>query len=152
MAENKTKIIITRNSQWAYRLRSYKVLIDGIEAGWIKNGSSEEFIVTPGRHKVRCSMNWLYSTEFTVNLIEDEIAYLRVKNAASLYWPLYFLLIAAILLNVIYNNPLVRPHWVRTAQLIAVIPFLLYALYFNTIGRKRFFALEEDPGNVFAKN
>ncbi|HLK28359.1 MAG TPA: hypothetical protein VKT28_07245 [Puia sp.] len=34
--ENKTKIIITRKSERLNRLRSIKILIDGIEAGSIK--------------------------------------------------------------------------------------------------------------------
>ena len=47
--ENKTKIIITRSAEWMNRLRPYTILIDGVQAGFVKNGSSEEFTISPRR-------------------------------------------------------------------------------------------------------
>src|SRR5580698_7054159 len=104
--ENKTKIIITRSSEWMNRLRSYTILIDKIDAGSVKNGSSEEFIVAVGEHKVQCKLSWFYSPEFNINLKQDEVAYLRVKNALRFYLPLVLLFVVGLLFNLYYrDNP-----------------------------------------------
>jgi hypothetical protein len=150
--ENKTKIILTRKSAWLNRLRPIRILIDRAEAGSISNGSSEEFVVDPGIHKIQCQLSWYQSREFDVDIKPDQIIYLKVRNAAKLYWPLYFLLLAAIFASFIYKgHQSDRPEWLLPAQILLMLPFILYVLYYISIGRKKYFAIEEDMDNVFAK-
>ena len=152
MTENKTKIIITRSSQFLHRARLVKILIDGKEAGAVKNGSSEEFVVAPGSHKLQCKLSWYYSPESEVNIKQDEIIYLRTKSAATFYWPLYLLLLVGIFISYGYKSSAsTRPEWVLWVQLICIFPFVLYVLYYLTLGRRKYFKLDEDVNNVFAK-
>ncbi len=102
MPENKTKIIITRSAEWMNRLRSYKVFIDGAEAGAVKNNSSEEVVVAPGEHKIQCKMSWFSSPEFNVNIKQDEIVYLRTKNALRFYLPLLLVFVIGTVINYYY--------------------------------------------------
>ncbi len=152
MTESKTKIIITRKSEWKNRLRAYSVLIDGAVAGSISNGSSEEYAVAPGEHKVQCKLSWYSSEETSISLKQDEIMYLKVCGSAKLYWPLYFLLLAAVLASFIYKgHEADRPQWFREAQLVLIAPFILYSLFYLSVGRKKYFTIKEDLDNVFAK-
>jgi hypothetical protein len=150
--ESKTKIILTRSSEWMNRLRVYRVFIDGMEIGSVKNGSSEEFAVMPGAHKIQCKQTFYSSPEFDINLRQDEILYLRTRTAARLYWPLYFLLIAGIFIGFIIKNMSQgnRPDWLLWVQIATILPFVVYMLYYFTLGRKKFLMIEEDKENVFA--
>ena len=152
MPENKTKIIITRPSQWLNRARPIKILIDGTEGGFVSNGSSEEFIIGPGTHKLQCKMTWYYSPETDINIKEDEIIYLKTKSTAQFYWPLYFLLLIGVYISFTNKGPkATRPEWLLWVELLTIFPFVLYTLYYLTLGRKKYFKLEEDVNNVFAK-
>jgi len=152
MTENKTKIIITRTSVRMNRSRFMKILIDGKEAGAIKNASSEEFLVPAGTHKLQCNMSWYSGPEFEVNVKQDEIIYLKAKSTAKFYWPLYFLLLIGVFIGYVNKGPETsRPEWVLWVELITIFPFVIYVLYYLTLGRKKYFKLEEDLNNVFAK-
>ena len=134
------------------RLRSYKIFIDGAEAGSVSNGSSEELIVAPGDHKIQCRLSWYYSPQFDVSSRQDEIIYLRTRSSLRLYWPLYFLLIAGLLIGFFLKKSFTdyRPVWLIWAQFATILPFVLYMLYYLTLGRKNYLMIEEDKENVFA--
>lgn len=66
--ENKTKIIITRPSEWVNRLRPIRIFIDGTETASVKNGSSEEIAVSPGSHKIYGKLSWFYSPDFDFDI------------------------------------------------------------------------------------
>ncbi|WP_315816908.1 hypothetical protein [Paraflavitalea speifideaquila] len=59
--EKMTKIILTRKGEWLNRARSYKVLIDEQKTGIIKNDGTEEYVVEPGKHSIRCTIDWCSS-------------------------------------------------------------------------------------------
>jgi hypothetical protein len=148
--ENKTKIIITRSSEWMNRLRSYTIFIDGMPAGFVKNGSSEEFIVTPGVHKLQAKLGFFYSKEFSANVGVDQIVYLKTKSALRFYWPLYILLLAGVLLNLLNKNA-DKTVWIAPVEWICISPFILYFLYYLTAGRKKYLLLDDDKDNIFSK-
>jgi hypothetical protein len=150
--ENKTKVIITRSSEWMNRRRPYAILIDGAQAGSVKNGSSEEFTVAPGEHQIKSKLGFFYSPEFSVDIKQDQIIYLRARSGFRLFMPLYILLLAGVLINFFYNiKHLPRPDWFEWVQVITLSPFLLFFLYYLTIGRKKYLLLEDDKDNIFAK-
>jgi hypothetical protein len=150
--ENKTKVIIARPSEWVNRLRPIRIFIDGTEAASLKNGSSEEIAVSPGSHKIYGRLSWFYSTEFEVDIKQNEVVYLRTRSSLRLYWPLYFLLIAGILFTYVLkkNSPDYRPVWLIWIEFASILPFVLYMFYYLTLGRKKYLVIEEDKDNVFA--
>jgi len=86
-------IRITR--KWAYvnGFRAYKIFIDGVYHGKIKNGKTEEFEVENGRHTVCAKMDWVGSPDLIVE-VNDSVVELEVGNtmddAAELVaWPAY---------------------------------------------------------------
>lgn len=149
--EQKTKVIVTRKGEWMNRARSYNVMIDEQKTGAIKNDSSEEFVVEPGTHTIRCGLMWYSSPSITVSLQPGEIAYLRVKSGMKYYLPLFILMIAGLLLNLVWSGrPAERPSWVIYVQLLLLLPALGYIMYFITLGRKKYLLLEKDKDNFFA--
>lgn len=149
--EKNAKIILNRKGEWMNRARTFKVLIDGQKAGTIKNDSAEEFLVEPGEHTIRCTIDWCSSPETTIHLGPNEIAYLQVKSGLKYYWPLFILLIAGLLLNLVFvGNPANRPEWSVYLRMVLLLPALLYITYFLTVGRKRYLLIEKDKDNLFA--
>ena len=121
--ENTNKIIVSRPNQWLNRTRIVKVFIDDVEAGSIKNGSSEEFAISSGQHNVQCRMAWYSSPVITVNLNQNEIEYLVVKNAMKYYWPLFLLMLTGVCINLFYLRfQEQRPLGASFLQLALILP------------------------------
>ncbi len=150
--ENKTKIILTRKPEWMNRARAFKVIIDGTEKGRITSGSTEEFVINPGQHQVLCKLGWCTSPVYTIDIKEDEIAYLKVQSNLKYYWPLALLLFAGLIVNLYYsiNGIHPKPIWASYLQLAFMLPVLGYVLYKVTFARKDYLFLGEDADNVFA--
>lgn len=148
--DSKTKIILSRSSEWVNRFRSYKVLINGSEAGSLKNGGSEEFSVEPGSVSIQCKVDWYSSRPFTINVQEGETAYLRVRTGMKLYWIFFAAIIAGVFLVFYYKGKPDKPEWVSPLSLVLLIPGLLYSLYYTTLGRKDYLKIQKDSKNIFA--
>lgn len=134
---------------WQNKARGFKVLIDGKEAGTLKNDSAEEFTVAPGSHTVHCKVDWCGSEPVNVHLRANEIAYLEVKNGMKYYW--LFTILAMMGLFASFTRKFHVDPMVRYIGVVAAIPGILYLLYFITIGRNKYLKVELDKSNVFAK-
>ncbi len=148
--DSKTKIIISRSSEWMNRLRTYKVFINGKQAGTVKNGGSEEFAVEPGVNSVQCKVDWYSSQPFNVDVKEGETNYLRVKSGIKYYWLFMVAIIVGVFIMFSYKGNPDKPQWVTPVTLILLIPGALYSLYYTTLGRKNFLLVDRDTKNVFA--
>ena len=148
--ETKTKIILNRPSDWIYRMRPYRVLINDKEVSKIKNGGAEEFPVEPGSATVQCKVDWYSSRLLTVNVQQGETVYLRVRTGMKLYWPFLIAVAVGAFLIFFYRKNPDRPSWAIPVGLILVIPGLIYSLYYMTIGRKDALIMEKYTKNVFA--
>ena len=49
---------IRRANQYADRLRSYSIMLDGIKVGEVKNGETQELPISPGQHQLRMKIDW----------------------------------------------------------------------------------------------
>ncbi len=144
------KIIINRKSEWLNRLRSFKVFIDDKEAGSVKNGNSEEFLVEEGVHSVHIKFGLYKSISLTITLTKGENKFLLTRNGMKYFWPLYILLLVGVASKIIMIKlGLYNTDWSSYVQLLLVLPSLLYFLFYLTIGRKKYLVLEEDHDNIF---
>ena len=150
--ERKTKIILTRKKSINNRLRSFFVLIDGQKAGAIANGQTEEFVVTPGIHKIECRVNWTGSQTFEVNVREGESEYLQVRSGMKFFgiFLAMVLLIFGAQLYFRFTKTIV-PQYFDTVRLVAAALVIAYFLYYLTLGRKQYLIIDKDSSNIFAK-
>ncbi len=145
-----TKIVLNRKKEMANRIRKVQVLIDGVESGEIVNGSSEGFEVTPGVHTIQCKVSRFSSEPFTVNIGVNETKFLQVRSGMKYYTIGYILVLVALISVLVFrlaHIPL--PSSVSIYQLLVMTPFVLYVLYYSTLGRKRYLVLGEDNENIF---
>jgi len=133
------------------RFRPYTIFIDDVLSGNIKNGSSEEFLLSSGTHYIQCKIAWYSSPVYTVNIEQNSVEYLLVKSGIRYYWLMLGSLFLGIAINLFYSQVLdERPLAIFVLQLILILPALLYMLYYLTIGKKNYLVIEEDKDNFFA--
>ncbi|MFB6499311.1 hypothetical protein [Bacillus haynesii] len=56
-----TYIEIRRTSQFMNKMRKFSVLIDGVEAGKIKDGGRLRIDLEPGEHEIQVKIDWCVS-------------------------------------------------------------------------------------------
>lgn len=144
------KLILTRKGGVLNRRQAFKVLIDGVEAGQVKNDDTEEFTVEPGEHTVQCKLNWMTSQVETVNLKDGVNTYLTVSNSLKFMVPLYFLMVAGVLFPFYFH--LVKapvPNYGNTLKTVLILPAILYYIFYITIFRKKYLVIAQDKSNPF---
>ena len=149
--ETKTKVILSRPSQWMNRVRGYKVLINGNQVGIIKNAATEEYSVEPGTNSIECKLDWCGSRTLPINLQAGETIYLKVSSGMKLYFLMVILLAVEVFLSFYYRGKPDKPSWFTPVTIGLVVIVLAYLLYYLTIGRKDYLVVEKDTKNVFAK-
>ncbi|MES2332608.1 MAG: hypothetical protein V4539_23575 [Bacteroidota bacterium] len=145
-----TKIVLNRKKEMVNRVRPVQCLVDNVAAGQVASGSSEEFQVTPGIHNVQCGISWFKSNELTVSINEGETRFLRVRSGMKYYTVGYILVLLVLASGLFFRFAHIpRPDLLGLYQVILLVPFLLYVLYYFTLGRKQYLILEEDKENLF---
>ena len=145
-----SKLILTRKGQWLNRRQNYKVIIDGKEAGSIKNDDSQEFELEPGIHSINCKINWMSSGEKTFEIANGKNTYLAVNSAMKFYMPLYILLLVGLFTPILLRfAKMPVPQMVNTLQPYLIIPCIVYVLLYFTFLRKKYLLIEEDSSNPF---
>jgi len=143
--DNKARVILRRSSEWVNRARGLKVMIDGQQAGSIRNGSTEDFKVEPGTHKIFCKVDWCSSRELEFNAAAGEAVYLFVRSGMKYYWQVALPLLAVVLLNMYYIFSVgVRPTWLNYLLIIVALPACIYFFYYTTFGRKDYLVIRKD--------
>ncbi len=150
--EPTSRIVLSRSSEWMNRARSFKVMIDGQQAGSISNGGTEEFKLEPEQHKIFCKVDWCSSREFDVNIAAGETAYLHVKSGMKYYWQFTIPLLIVLALNFYFTySSSVRPMWFNYLLLAIAVPSVIYILYYTLFSRKDYLALGRDETTLFGK-
>ena len=77
-------IEIHRGGGWVDALRSWKVIIDDTERGWIRRNSVQTFEVSAGRRRVEMKIAWCGSNQVVVDLADGQQITLICQPAK---WP-----------------------------------------------------------------
>jgi hypothetical protein len=143
--ENKSVIALRRSSEWMNKARSFKVFIDGNEAGRISNGATEEYAVSPGTHKVICKIDWCSCREMEVTVKEGEKVYLHIRSGMKYYWHFSIPLLTLVSIYLYHSlQRLPKPLWLMYALIVVALPAACYFLYYSLISRKDYLLLSKD--------
>jgi hypothetical protein len=66
MAAEQATLIIERETGYADRLRSYRILIDGKQADTIRAKERKTLTLSPGRHSVQLGIDWATSNSLDI--------------------------------------------------------------------------------------
>lgn len=146
------KLILTRSREMVNRRQLYKVLINGKEAGAIKNDSNEEYSLEPGNYVVQCKLNWMRSNEHTFELADGKNTYLKVHSGLKYIVPLYIMMFVGVFFPFYFqysHQPM--PAAASIVKMVLIFPAIFYYLYYITINRKNYLVVERDKSNPFSQ-
>ncbi len=70
--------------QWADRLRSYRVLVDGAERARLRNGDAVDIALPAGEYDVRVVIDWTGSKHLSVRLTAGKTTSITVRWRGNL--------------------------------------------------------------------
>jgi hypothetical protein len=143
--ENKCRIVLTRPKEWVNRARRFNILVDGNKTSTIASGGSEELWVEPGTHTLSAKVDWCSSRDYPLQLETGKTVYLNVRNGMKYYVPLLMPMVVVLLMNLYYIfSHTKKPDWFPYVLIAGILPAAVYMVYYLTIGRKDYIAIESD--------
>ncbi|WP_300436250.1 hypothetical protein [Christiangramia sp.] len=133
------KLIIRRNSEWANKMRSFDLFLNGIKFAEIKDKQVLSFEIPEGRYQLIAKIDWCGSKPLKLEIKEGEIKRIEINGFILSTYFLPVALVAALLYFGIYfryNN-----NSIFLATLLMI--FLGYLFYFLTFGRNQYLRLNE---------
>lgn len=130
-------ITIERSNEFTNRMREFIILIDGVQAGTIANGTTKAFTVPPGQHRLVAKIDWCSSPELLIDVKADDNSNVKVSGFKYANWLIGF---GAVILAI---------HFIlqETMQIYYGIfflaPLFFMLLYYLTLGRNKYLTLTE---------
>lgn len=87
-------IKLHRENQFADKIRSYQIFVDEIQIGEIKSGSTKEFYVVEGTHKISLKIDWCGSGEIEFSIANEETIEFECGNNTHLFLAFFYVLFA----------------------------------------------------------
>lgn len=134
--ESMSAIILQRHNEYVNSQRSYRIFIDGVAAGNIRNGETKNYPVAAGRHRVMAKIDWCGSEEIEVDVKEGESVTVAVSGFRFSNW-LMPLSSGIIALHFILDMTIDFSYLI-----FLVIPVLLGLIYLVTIGKNKYLRLQ----------
>lgn len=85
MTQASGTIVIHRVRDPSYMGRAFKVKIDGVVAGKVRMGTTVEFPVAPGPHRIRMAVDFYSSVPLTIDVQPGRRHELRTATGPYLY-------------------------------------------------------------------
>jgi len=147
---NQSRLVVRRSSEWMNRARSFKIMVDGQQAGTVKNGQSEDIAIASGMHKLFCKVDWCSSREVEIQAKPGETTYLFVKSGMKYYWYFMIPLLIVLVLNfylTFKHSP--KPFWFDILLGIVGLSAAGYMMYYTLFNRKDNLVMGEDEKGIF---
>jgi hypothetical protein len=85
MTTGEGRVTVARGSAYVDKARAYKVILDGTEAGRVKDGKSESFSVAAGPHELYVKVDWASSPTMRFDVAPGEdVRFMCRPNANAL--------------------------------------------------------------------
>ncbi len=133
------KLIIKRNSEWASKMRSFELFINGVKISEIKDRQLISFEIPEGTYRLQARIDWCSSQPLDFELKKDEVK--RVEVTGFIFSKYFFPAAIGSVLMFFGYRALYQKSSLFLAALLMV--FFGYLLYFISIGRKHFLQLKE---------
>jgi hypothetical protein len=65
------QLLMTREPRYADKIRAYKIWIDGVQHGSIKENQNVEIEIAPGPHKIWLTIDWVRSNKLDIIVSAD---------------------------------------------------------------------------------
>ncbi|MDT0643941.1 hypothetical protein RM553_13975 [Zunongwangia sp. F363] len=132
------KLVIKRNSEWANKMRSFEIWLDGNFLDKINDREILEFELPSGVHTLQAKIDWCGSRLLELEFAEDEVKMVELTGFVLSKWLLPVALVNALLL--FYLDAVYDVNSLFLGFLMFL--FLGYLFYFFTFGRNDYLQLK----------
>ena len=133
------KLLIKRNSEWANKMRSFDLYLNGRKFAEIKDKQVLSFTVPEGKYQLMAKIDWCGSQPIEIDLKEGEIKRVEVKGFIFSK----ALLPAAIVTGALYFGIYFKFHINSLFLATAMMVLFGYMMYFMSFGRNQYLRLKE---------
>lgn len=133
------KLIIKRNSEWANKMRSFDLYLNGVKFAEIKDKQVLSFEIPEGKYQLIAKIDWCGSQPLIIEIREGEIKRIEVTGFIFSKYFLPLGVIAGLLYFGIYFK-----YGTNSFLLATILMFFFgYMIYFMSFGRNQYLRLNE---------
>ncbi|SDR90356.1 hypothetical protein [Gramella sp. MAR_2010_147] len=133
------KLIIRRNSEWANRMRSFELFLNGVKFSEIKDKQVLSFEIPEGKYQLTAKIDWCGSEPLNIEIAKDEIK--RIEINGFIFSK--YLLPLAIVTGLFYFGVYFKYDHNSLFLATLLMFFFGYMLYFMSIGHNQYLRLKE---------
>lgn len=133
------KLIIKRNSEWANKMRSFELYLNGRKFTDIKDKQVLSFEIPEGKYQLKAKIDWCGSRPLNIEIKEGEIKRVEVEGFIFSKYLLPLAVTSGLLYFGIYFKYNTNSLFLATLLML----FFGYMLYFMSFGRNQYLRLKE---------
>lgn len=133
------KLLIRRNSEWANKMRSFELYINGVKFSEISDKQVLSFELPEGTYRLQAKIDWCGSRPVDFKLQEGETK--RIEITGFLFSKYLFPVAIATVLIYIAGNLLYARNSLFLGTLMMI--YFGYFLYFISFGRNDYLQIKE---------
>lgn len=133
------KLLIKRNSEWANKIRSFDLYLNGRKFAEIRDKQVLSFEIPEGKYQLMAKIDWCGSQPLNIEILEGEIKRVEVKGFIFSKYLLPVAVVSGFLYFGIYFKYNTNSLFLATLLMI----FFGYMLYFMSFGRNQYLRLRE---------
>lgn len=133
------KLVIKRNSEWANKMRSFELYLNGRKFADIKDKQVVSFEIPEGKYQLLARIDWCGSKPLNIEIAEGKIKRVEVKGFIFSKYLLPLAVTTGLLYFGIYFKYNINSLFLATL----IMFFFGYMLYFMSFGRNQYLRLEE---------
>ena len=131
------KLLIKRNSEWANKMRSFELFLNGVKISEIKDNQLISFNIPEGKYQLVAKIDWCGSKPVYFDISEDEVKRIEIKGFIFSK----YLLPTAILVGLLYFGIYFKFQVNSLFLAVLLMFFFGYILYFMSFGRDQYLRL-----------
>ncbi len=133
------KLIIKRNSEWANKMRSFDLYLNGVKFTEIKDKQVLSFEIPEGQYQLQAKIDWCGSQPLYIELKEGELKRVEVRGFIFSNHLFPVTVVVCILYFVLYLRYNIN------SLVLATLMMLMfgYLTYFISFGRNHYLRLRE---------
>ena len=133
------KLLIRRNSEWANKMRSFELYLNGIKIADIKDRQTLSFEIPKGKYQLMAKIDWCGSQPLNFEVEEGDVKRIEIKG----FIYSRYLLPAAIFLGLLYFGIYFKFNYNSLILATTMMVLFGYMIYFLSFGRNQYLRLFE---------
>ncbi|MCP9200011.1 hypothetical protein MKO06_08840 [Gramella sp. GC03-9] len=135
------KLLIRRNTEWANKMRTFDLYLNGVQFSRIKHNQILSFEVPEGEYQLIAKMGWCGSKPLYINLKEGELKNVEITG---FMWSTYLFPVTMVICSLYF---IIYLKYGINSLFLGTLMMMLFGYWFFYIsfGRHQYLTLKELP-------